>query len=239
MVQKDKWFHDHACTPQPPPQPPTPHTTCQGKKIHERKCGRLWPKLVQIKGTSTRSAKCLFMFVWVGFWQNRFFADFCFWAAGFFRGICHRFFSPHFCGNKRSEKSSRKIPDKTPQNLHHKNPRHISAGPTFVALHMGVGAPKKIPQIRSLDSKIPVVGVLVCSVESTNHLETYWPGLLSGLNKPLGDLLAHYLPICDPILCDTSKIAILARHPNKRRYSVPCRALRCDWAFSLPCQSGL
>ena len=63
----------------------------------------------------------------VGFWQNGFFVDFYFWAAGFFRGFCRRIFSPHFCGKKCPEKSSRKIPGKILQNLYNKNPRHISA----------------------------------------------------------------------------------------------------------------
>ena len=63
----------------------------------------------------------------VGFWQNGFFADFYFWAAGFFRGYSRRICSPHFCGKKCPEKSSRKIPGKILQNLYNKNPRHISA----------------------------------------------------------------------------------------------------------------
>ena len=37
------------------------------------------------------------------------------------------FFSHHFCGEKCPEKSSRKIPGKSLQNLYNKNPRHISA----------------------------------------------------------------------------------------------------------------
>ena len=36
-------------------------------------------------------------------------------------------FSPHFCGKKCPEKSSRKIPGEILQNLYNKNPRHISA----------------------------------------------------------------------------------------------------------------
>ena len=63
----------------------------------------------------------------VGSWQNGFFVDFHFWAAGFFRGFSRRIFSPHFCGKKCPEKSSRKIPGKILQNLYYKNPRHISA----------------------------------------------------------------------------------------------------------------
>ena len=63
----------------------------------------------------------------VGFWQNGFFADFYFWAAGFCRGFCRRIFSPHFCGKKCPEKSSRKIPDKILQILYNKNPRQFSA----------------------------------------------------------------------------------------------------------------
>ena len=57
----------------------------------------------------------------VGFWQNGFFADFYFWAAGFFRGFSRRIFS-HFCGKKCPEKSSRKISGKILQNLCNKNP---------------------------------------------------------------------------------------------------------------------
>ena len=41
-----------------------------------------------------------------------FFADF----------FCRRIFSPHFCGKKCPEKSSRKIPGKILQNLYNKNP---------------------------------------------------------------------------------------------------------------------
>ena len=63
----------------------------------------------------------------VGFWQNGFFAYFCFWAAGFFHGFSRRIFSPRFCGEKKCpEKSSRKIPGKILQKLCNKNPRHIS-----------------------------------------------------------------------------------------------------------------
>ena len=58
----------------------------------------------------------------VGFWQNGFFADFYFWAAEFFREFSRRIFSPHFCGKKCPEKSSRKIPAKILQNLYNKNP---------------------------------------------------------------------------------------------------------------------
>ena len=58
-----------------------------------------------------------------GFRQKGFFADFFyFWAAGFFRGFSRRIFSPHFCGKKCPEKSSRKIPGKSLQNLNKKNP---------------------------------------------------------------------------------------------------------------------
>ena len=63
----------------------------------------------------------------VGFWQSGFFTDFYFWAAGFCRGFCRRIFSPHFCGKKCPEKSSRKIPDRILQILYNKNPRQFSA----------------------------------------------------------------------------------------------------------------
>ena len=61
-------------------------------------------------------------------------------AEWIFRGfLClgRRIFSPRFCGKKCSEKSSRKIPGKILQNLHNKNPRHISAegpGQEFVPI---------------------------------------------------------------------------------------------------------
>ena len=63
----------------------------------------------------------------VGFCWTDFFADFSFWAARLFRGFCRWIFSPHFCGKKCPEKSSRKIPGKILQHLYDKNPRHISA----------------------------------------------------------------------------------------------------------------
>ena len=60
-------------------------------------------------------------------YMGRFQGTPCFWAAGFFRGFSRRIFSPHFCGKKCPEKSSRKIPGKILQSLYNKNPRHISA----------------------------------------------------------------------------------------------------------------
>ena len=63
----------------------------------------------------------------VGFWQNGFFTDFFFLATGFFRGFYRRMFSPHFCGKKCPDKSSRKITGKILQNFYDKSPRHISA----------------------------------------------------------------------------------------------------------------
>ena len=58
----------------------------------------------------------------VGFWQNGFFADFYFWAAGFFRGFSRRIFFSSVLWEKCPEKSSRKIPEKILQNLYNKNP---------------------------------------------------------------------------------------------------------------------
>ena len=75
----------------------------------------------------------------VGFWQNGFFADFYFWPAGFCRGFSHRIFSPHFCGTKWPEKSSRKIPGKILQKLHNRNPRHISAEGPGQVLNSAIG----------------------------------------------------------------------------------------------------
>ena len=47
---------------------------------------------------------------------------FIFGPPNFFRGFSRRIFSPHFFGKKCPEKSSRKIPGKTLQNLYNKNP---------------------------------------------------------------------------------------------------------------------
>ena len=61
------------------------------------------------------------------FGRTDFSRNFIFGPPDFFRGFSRRIFSPHFCGKKWPEKSSRKIPGKILQNLHNKNPRHISA----------------------------------------------------------------------------------------------------------------
>ena len=79
------------------------------------------PRIAHKNFTDTR------IFLRVAFWENGFCADFDVWAAGFVRGFCRRIFSPHFCGKKCPEKSSRKIPCKILQNLYNRNPRHISA----------------------------------------------------------------------------------------------------------------
>ena len=83
------------------------------------------PKMRLRFGLKPNFSSCLFLAlkdVRAGFRQNGFFADFYFWAAGFFRGFCRRTFSPHFCGKKCPEKSARKIPGKILQNLYDKNP---------------------------------------------------------------------------------------------------------------------
>ena len=54
-----------------------------------------------------------------GFGRTDFWRMFFFWAAGFSRGFSRWTFSPHFCGRKCPEKSSRKI---LLQNLYSKNP---------------------------------------------------------------------------------------------------------------------
>ena len=58
----------------------------------------------------------------VGFWIFR---GFLFLGCRIFSRIwCRRISSPHFCGKKCPEKSSRKIPGKILQKLYSKNPRH-------------------------------------------------------------------------------------------------------------------
>ena len=63
------------------------------------------------------------------FWHNGLFSRIFIFGPPdfFFFGFSRRSFSPHFCGKKWPEKSSRKIPGKILQNLYNKNPRHISA----------------------------------------------------------------------------------------------------------------
>ena len=113
------------------PQPHAAGTLSNTRVI--RRSQRAWATVV---GTPSREAAMLrnaasckiqerkknTQIVRVGFGQNGFFADFYFWATGFFRGFCRRIFSPHFCGKKWPEKSSRKIPGKILQNLYNKNP---------------------------------------------------------------------------------------------------------------------
>ena len=57
-----------------------------------------------------------------GFRQNGFFADFYFWAAGFFSRIFSPDFFSSFFWEKCPEKSSGKMPGKILQNLYNKNP---------------------------------------------------------------------------------------------------------------------
>ena len=71
--------------------------------------------------------KCLLYFLGSAFCRTDSSRNFCLGAAGFCRGFCRRIFSPHSCGIKCPEKSSRKIPGKILQILYNKNPRHISA----------------------------------------------------------------------------------------------------------------
>ena len=73
------------------------------------------------------------------------------------RGFCRQISSPHFCGKKCPEKSSKKIPDKILQILYNKNPQQFSAegpGQFFWGLRifprnvfeLSFFGPKKIPQ---------------------------------------------------------------------------------------------
>ena len=104
----------------------SPDWRCQGWERPQTQSIPLPPQALPIGTNSQRNISC--KLVPDGFWQNGFFADFYFWAVGFSHGFCRRIFSPHFfCVKKCPEKSSRKIPGKIRQNLHNKNPRHISA----------------------------------------------------------------------------------------------------------------
>ena len=61
-------------------------------------------------------------FLGPAFGRTNFSRIFIFEPPDFFRGFSRRIFSPHFCGKKCPEKSSRKIPGKILQNLYNKNP---------------------------------------------------------------------------------------------------------------------
>ena len=72
-----------------------------------------------------------------GSWQNGFFADFYFRAAGFFRGFSRRIFSPHFCGEKVPRKILQENPRQNPPKLiQQKSPTHFcrGAGPKFCSI---------------------------------------------------------------------------------------------------------
>ena len=58
----------------------------------------------------------------VGFWQNGFFADFYFWAAGVFRGFSPGVFLQIFVGKKVPRKILQENPGKVLQSLQNKNP---------------------------------------------------------------------------------------------------------------------
>ena len=99
------WFPRHKCTKYPPKPPTTPNKTSQ--KIKSQKiCSDLLGS---------------------GFGRTDFSRISIFGSPDFFADFLAGFCLPQFCGKKCPEKSSRKIPGKILQNLHNKNPRHISA----------------------------------------------------------------------------------------------------------------
>ena len=61
----------------------------------------------------------------VGFWQNGFFADFYFWAAGFCRGFCRRIFSPQKVPRKILQENPRQNP---PNFIQQKSPTIFCRG---------------------------------------------------------------------------------------------------------------
>ena len=73
----------------------------------------------EIDETKTNSTEGI---IRVGFWQNGFFADFHFWAAGFFCGFSRRIFSPHFCGQNAQKNPPGKSPAKSSKNYTTKMP---------------------------------------------------------------------------------------------------------------------
>ena len=78
----------------------------------------------------------------VGVWQNGFFADFYFWAAGFFRGFCRRIFSPHFCGENQLRPEGRNRRGETP-------------GPEVLGPLRGLGIRPLVSVIRGLGNPFP------------------------------------------------------------------------------------
>ena len=76
------------------------------------------------KKVSKSVSSCVFR---VGFWQNGFFADFYFWAAGFFRGFLAGFFLLIFVGKSAQKNPPGKSPQKSSKIYTTKILRHISA----------------------------------------------------------------------------------------------------------------
>ena len=99
-----------------------PKRTAQNADFHRKPQSQIHPFFQKFKLWKAQETTENCRFFRAGFRQNGFFADFYFWAAGFFRGFSRRILSPHFCGKKCPEKSSRKIPGKILQNLYNKNP---------------------------------------------------------------------------------------------------------------------
>ena len=59
-------------------------------------------------------------------WENGFFTDFYFRAAGFFRGFSRRMFSPYFCGEKVPTKILQENPRQNPPKIiQQKSPTHF------------------------------------------------------------------------------------------------------------------
>ena len=116
------------------------------------------------KKSTTSQPRILVTIFRVGVWQNGFFADFYFCAAFFFSHFVAGFFSPHFCGEKYPEKSSRKIPGKILQYLYNKkkSPTHFcrGAGPNY--------GRKRLPKDKVFGQDIP-------GISGTQTLGYPWP----------------------------------------------------------------
>ena len=91
-------------------------TTWNGSSTHPSsrhpRPSERWPTARNSEKKGTKKIATNPIFVRVGFWQNRFFADFYFWAAVFFRGFSRRIFSPHFVGKMPNKNPPGKSPGK-------------------------------------------------------------------------------------------------------------------------------
>ena len=115
----------------------------------------------------------------VGFWQNGFFADFYFWAAGFFRGFCRRIFFPSFLWRKVHRKILQENPRQNPPKfIQQKSPTHFcrGAGPTLwlVTGRSSIMHPWKFPGAARLQNELAPNVLVTSEIFQGKGLSVNW-----------------------------------------------------------------